>query len=55
MTEQTMDEIRKLSEPLVKYLNENYHPYVKIEISNSAISVFEKTTHIPIEFDKVKE
>lgn len=53
MTKQTMDELRKLSEPLVKYLKENHHPYVKIEISNSAISVFEETVHLPIECEEI--
>jgi len=52
MSEQTMGELKKLSEPLIKYLQERYPPYVKIEISNSAIRVYEETMHLPTECDK---
>lgn len=48
-----MGELSELSKPLVEYLKKHYHPYVKIEITNSAISVVEEMTRIPIECEEV--
>lgn len=41
--------LKELCEPVVKYLQENYHPHTSIVITGDRISLEETVVFIPIE------
>lgn len=45
---QLMNELEKLSAPLIEFLNDNYNPHCRIEITQDSIRVVEDLIGIPI-------
>ena len=39
-----MEKLKELAQPLVDFLKENYHPYTKIEITDSNVKIVEDVT-----------
>ena len=48
LTKEQIDEIAKLSEPLIKYMNDNFHPHTAIVIETGAVTVVEELAIVPI-------
>ena len=42
-----MNELEKLSRPLIRYLEKNYNPHTKIEITKNGIKVLTEEISIP--------
>lgn len=42
-----MNELEKLSKPLVEYLKNNYHPYAAIVVTDERVAVIETIQSIP--------
>ncbi len=42
-----MNELEKLSRPLIKYLEKNYNSHTKIEITQDGVKVLEETMSVP--------
>lgn len=45
-----MNELEKLSKPLIEYLKNNYHPYTAIVITDERVVVIETIQSIPENF-----
>ena len=48
LTKEQIAEIEKLSEPLVKFMNDNFHPHTIITIETNGVQVYEGMAGIPI-------
>lgn len=48
LTKEQIDEIAKLSEPLVKFMNDNIHPHVQIIVEPNGVHVYEGIAGVPI-------
>jgi hypothetical protein len=48
-------ELKKVAEPLLKYLNDNYHPHVKAIVTSTSIELVEGIKNIPEIFDFIKD
>ena len=48
LTKEQIAEIEKLSEPLVKFMNNNFHPHTFILVETSAVTVGEESARVPI-------
>ena len=42
-----MNELEKLSKPLIEYIEKNYNPYTKIEITQNGIEILATERFIP--------
>ncbi|WP_164845544.1 hypothetical protein [Anaerosphaera multitolerans] len=51
MDKEKMEELEKLCKPLIKYLEDNYHPHTHILISMDDIKLYEIKVGIPIKND----
>ena len=51
---QKMRDLKQAAEPLLKYLNENYHPHVTVIVTPTSIHLMEGLIAIPKIFDYVK-
>jgi hypothetical protein len=47
-TEELLNQFKEASMPLVKFLNENFHPYVHVVVENNGATIHEGQAHITI-------
>jgi hypothetical protein len=50
-----MTDFKKAAEPLLKYLNENYHPHVKVIITPTSIELLEGLCSFPEIYNFIKD
>ena len=50
-----LEEIKKASEPLIKLLNEKYHPHVTAIVTPTSVEILEGIASIPKIYDFVKD
>lgn len=50
-----LDELKEASTPLLKYLNENFHPHVTVIVTSTSIELMEGVCSIPEIYDFVKD
>lgn len=55
MKPEQMDELKKAAEPLLKYLNENFSPYIMAIVTPTSVGLAEGLGSIPKIFDFVKD
>ncbi|MEW9575827.1 hypothetical protein U9K47_10335 [Bacillus toyonensis] len=48
MNKNKMDELEKLSRPLVEFLQKNYHPHCQIIIGSETIRIVEDMMSLPV-------
>lgn len=48
LTKPQIDEIEKLSEPLVKFMCDNFHPHTQIIIEVDGVHIYEGLAGIPV-------
>ena len=54
-TQKKMDELRAAADPLLNYLNENYHPHVTVIVTPTSVELVEGIMSIPNILDHVKD
>jgi len=47
--------LRKAAEPLIKYLNDNYHPHVTAIVTPTSVELLEGMMCVPKIYDFVKD
>lgn len=50
-----MKELQNLCDPLIKYLNDNYHPHIKLIITSTSIELLEEMCAINNIYDHIKD
>ena len=55
MNQQKLDALRAAADPLLKYLNENYHPHVTVIVTPTSVELMEGIMAIPKILDHVKD
>ena len=55
MKPEQLDELKKAAEPLLKYLNDNFHPHVTAIVTPTSVELMEGLMAIPEIMDFVKD
>lgn len=55
MSKDKLAELQEAATPLLKYLNENYHPHVTVIVTPTSIELMEGIMAIPKILDHVKD
>jgi hypothetical protein len=50
-----LDELKEAAAPLIKWLNDNYHPHVTAIVTPTSVELLEGVLNIPKIFDFVKD
>ena len=53
-TKEQMEELEVLATPLIKFLNDNYHPHIVITVTPSGVKIAEEFVALVIE-DYIKD
>ena len=48
LTKDQINELELLSKPLIKYLNDNFNPHVKVTITPTSTEIMQVSVYIPI-------
>jgi hypothetical protein len=54
MTERQIKEFEEVSRPLIKFLNDNFHPHVTALLTPASAEIVQGIYHVPIE-DYIKD
>ena len=54
-TQEKLNELKTLAEPLIKYLNENHHPHVSVIVTPTSVELLESKMCFPNIMDFVKD
>ena len=54
-TQEKLTELKELSTPLVKWLNENFHPHTEIRITDDVVQVLEVQLSNPFNGEFLKD
>ena len=54
-TDEFFNQLREVSLPLIKFLNERYHPHVTAIVTPTSVEIMEGIAYIPKIYDFVKD
>lgn len=54
LSKEKMEEFEKLTRPVIKFLNDNFHPHVEVIISPSSAEILEGVFYFPTK-DYIKD
>ena len=55
MTQEKLAELKEVATPLVKWLNENFHPHTEIRVTNDSVLVLEVQLSNPFNGEFIKD
>ena len=53
--QEKFDKLKEAANPLIKYLNENHHPHMKVIVTSTSVELLEGNMSIPKIYDFVKD
>lgn len=55
LTKEQIAQLEEAARPLIKYLNENYDPYMSVIVTQTSVELVATKAHIPNIIDYVKD